>query len=70
MKTDKVIRIQGDKLAGLLGLPKNTYFEISELEELMNTPMDIRSITFRGKKVDFTPAMKTLAGILVDKIKK
>jgi hypothetical protein len=70
MTADKVIRIQGDKLATLLNLPKKTYFELSELETLANTPMDVRSITFRGKKVDFTPSVKTIAGILIEKIKK
>lgn len=66
-RSSKIIRIQADKLCEQLGLPKNTYLELSELQLLANSsPM--KSIEFRGKSLEITFSIHTNAQLILDKI--
>jgi hypothetical protein len=67
MPSEKVLRIQADKLAKMLEYPPNTHFDISELETLRNAEIGT-SVDFRGITVSVTPSMKSTARIVLFKI--
>lgn len=68
MPKEKVLRIQADKLANILGYPPNTYFEVEELE-LLEQGETGSEVAFRGKNYKVTPALKAAAHIILHKIK-
>ncbi len=67
--SEKVMRIQADKLANLLGYPPNTFFEIAELKAIEAADPGTE-ITFRGKKLQLSPTMKATANVLLHKVQQ
>lgn len=66
---NKVIRIQADRLAAEIGLPPNTFFEISELEQIATSAYGIE-LEIKGVKFTTSASKKALADILLVKIEK
>jgi len=66
---DRILRIQADKLAEAIGLPKQTKFEIAELKALSTSPINTE-LTFRGKKIITGAGVRALADLLLIKIEK
>lgn len=64
---DGIVRVQGDRLADLLGLPHNTYFKREELERITKTNFG-DTVMINSKSVKVTFKIKGLASILIGKI--
>ena len=64
---DKVIRIQGDKLCGYLGLEPGTKIELKTIKQIATATFG-DSITLDGKEVKLSMHMIEVAKILLEKI--
>ena len=61
-----VVRVQGNKLAAMLGMPEGTKVPKSIIEDIIKTPMG-NDITVDGKTFKVSASMRSLAEILVGK---
>ena len=66
---NKILRIQADRLAKEIGLPENTFFETSELNQIA-TATHGTELTIKGVTFTMSASKKALADILLIKIEK
>lgn len=64
---DKVIRIQGDKLCGLLGYEKGTKIDVEIIRAIANSEM-MDMIVIDGRGIELSMRTITIAKILLEKI--
>jgi hypothetical protein len=67
VQKSKVIRIQGDKLCEMLGLPPKTKIELNVIKEIADAPVK-SFVVYNGKNYVVDPSMKAIAGVLLAKI--
>ena len=63
---DGVIRVQGDKLCLMIGLPPGTKIPKEDLDVINNTSYG-ETITVCDKTITVSPSMKALVEILINK---